>query len=405
MADTEVVIYYGPPSWFHERVGEAKTKNFVELMMKSDEERRQLTVHVPGADVEPEPKPKRPRRVVVESSDFASLNEHVITNFAQHVRNVNPKQLLVNNPPSQVHEQIDRAYKKTTKVDRYTYPTFTIDTLLRFRNGFADHLIGQHRVKEIVLAAMYPLAQPRRTRPVVLMLYGPSGVGKTQTAQFINSLLGGSLLRKQFSMYHSEKFTSYLFGGSHSEPSLAHDLLDRESGVILIDEFDKANPVFHSAFYELFDTGEFVDKNYSVNLGPCLIICTSNYESEDDVRHALGDALFSRFDALIEFEPLSAAETLQVIERIVDDRLTNMTEGERTHIDREDLLARLHVLADNSSNVRTLGKTIETTMSILLVRAALDTSTAPTPSRDLNGAHRAAEDQADLRPEGGAPLG
>ena len=76
------------------------------------------------------------------------------------------------------------------------------------------------------------------------MFYGPSGVGKTETAHFLNSLLGGELLRKQFSMFHSDKFTSYLFGGSHNESSFALDLLNRESGVILIDEFDKAYPLF-----------------------------------------------------------------------------------------------------------------------------------------------------------------
>ena len=137
--------------------------------------------------------------------------------------------------------------------------------------------------------------------------------GKTETAQFVNGLLGGTLLRKQFSMFHNEKFASYLFGGTHSEASFARDLLDRESGVILIDEFDKANSVFHSAFYQLFDGGAFEDKNYSIELGPSLIICTSNYGTEDEIRKALGDALYSRFDSLVHFKPLSKKEIRQAV--------------------------------------------------------------------------------------------
>lgn len=51
-----------------------------------------------------------------------------------------------------------------------------------------------------------------------------------------------------------------------TKKSFAKDLLDRESNIILLDEFDKANPVFHSAFYQLFDEGKYEDQNYYVKL-------------------------------------------------------------------------------------------------------------------------------------------
>ena len=47
---------------------------------------------------------------------------------------------------------------------------------------------------------------------------------------------------------------------------LQKDLLGRESDVILLDEFDKANPIFHSAFYQLFDDGIYEDTNYYLEL-------------------------------------------------------------------------------------------------------------------------------------------
>lgn len=93
-------------------------------------------------------------------------------------------------------------------------------------------------------------------------------------------------------MFQCEKFASCLFGGTHVEASFARDLLDRSSGVILIDEFDKANNIFRSAFCEVFDEGVFEDKNYRAQLGPALVICTSNYGSGEEIRQALGDALF-----------------------------------------------------------------------------------------------------------------
>lgn len=369
--DTKVVIYYGPLSWFGGQLGDKRRIGLLDIVYERDEANRRHIHVIEGQEVSPsEGAAPRLKRVAAESSDYSSLNEHVITNFAGLVRSINPEYLHLHNPPARVHSQLERAF--TTEVKRYEYPVVTQDTLVRFRDGFAGHLVGQATVKERMLAALYPLTTERRTKPVVLMFYGPSGVGKTETAQFVNGLLGGTLLRKQFSMFHNDKFASYLFGGSHSEASFARDLLDRESGVILIDEFDKANSVFHSAFYQLFDGGVFEDKNYIVELGHSLIICTSNYRTEDEIRRALGDALYSRFDSLVHFEPLSRNEICQVIDRIVDDRVSKLTPDERAALQSENIKTKLYSVAAKIGNVRKLGKLVDEVISLKLVRVVLN---------------------------------
>lgn len=370
-SDTKVSVYYGPLSWFDEQVKDLTCDSLMDIVYARDESKRELRVIVPGQEESDPTEPERPEHVVAESGDYASLNEHAITNFAGLIRSIDPEHLHLHNPPAHIQAQMERVFS-ATNVERYKYPMVTRDTLVRIRSGFGDHLVGQAAVKDTLLAALYPLTTHRRTKPVVLMFYGPSGVGKTETAQFVNDLLGGTLLRKQFSMFHNDKFASYLFGGTHGESSFAHDLLDRESGVILIDEFDKANAVFHSAFYQLFDSGVFEDKNYSVQVGPCLIICTSNYGSEKEIREALGDALYSRFDSLIAFQPLSRDEVLQVIDRVVRARLAELSPAEQKHLDVGFLMARLGPVADNLANVRKLRKTVDELISLILVRALLD---------------------------------
>lgn len=369
--DPTVSIYYGPASWSKGHVRDLERVGLLDVVYERDEANRRHTHIVEGQEpAEAGQAPKRAKHVVAESSDYASLNEHVITNFTGLVRSINPKQLHLHNPPAHVHEQLARTF--ATVVTRYTYPVVTRDTLVSFRDGFAEHLVGQASVKESLLAALYPLTTARRTKPVVLMFYGPSGVGKTETAQFVNGLLGGTLLRKQFSMFHNDKFASYLFGGTHSEASFARDLLDRESGVILIDEFDKANSVFHSAFYQLFDGGVFEDKNYNVELGPSLIICTSNYGTEEEIRKALGDALYSRFDSLVHFKELSKVEIRQVIDRLVDNRFGQLATEEQKLLDPVELKETVYPVADRSRNVRKLGKLVDEVISLVLVRAVLD---------------------------------
>lgn len=369
-SDTKVTVYYGPLAWFEKRLGKGSRRYLLDAVNERDEARRRIRHTVDGQESTEEPPAPRPDRLIAMSSDYASVNEHAITNFVGLVREINPKQLLLHNPPELIHTQLDRVFK--TKVESFTYPVVTRDTLIKFRDGFADHLVGQQRVRERMVAALYPLTTERRNKPVVLMFYGPSGVGKTETALFINGLLGGKLLRKQFSMFHSDKFASYVFGGTHSESSFARDLLDRSSGVILIDEFDKANAVFHSAFYEVFDEGVFEDKNYRVQLGPALIICTSNYGSEDEMRQALGDALYSRFDALIPFEPLSPDEIKQVIDRLVDGRFEALSPDERVALDSDEIKSLLHARASSTGNVRKLGKLVDEVISLVLVRSILN---------------------------------
>lgn len=384
-SDTKIVVYYGPLSWFQGQAKKKNTQGLLESVFAYDELVREIRVVVPPQDGEtPQEKPrwKRPKSLVAESGDYASLQEHVITNFPGLIRALNPKEIHLHNPPAQVHAQLERTFGGggTFSVRRYEYPTVTRDTLLRFNDGFEDHLVGQLDVRDSLLAALYPLTRASNSKPTVVMFYGPSGVGKTETAQFINGLLGGTLMRKQFSMFHTDKFASYVFGGGHAEASFARDLLDRESGVILIDEFDKANSVFHSAFYQLFDGGVFEDKNYRVDVGRALIVCTSNYASETEIREALGDALYSRFDALVAFESLAKDQVTAIIARLVDDRFESLDADEKRVIDAEFVKQRLKPLAGSGGNIRKLGKLADEMISILLVRELLS-ERPPAPDR------------------------
>jgi ATP-dependent Clp protease ATP-binding subunit ClpA len=388
VSDIAVEIYFGPHSWFEGHIDVEKDSSFLDLIYDEAAEHRQVVVvdqRGEAGDGDDKPaKRKRLDTVYVFSADYASVTDHVITNFAGYIRRLNPKRLLLQNPPTPIVAQVERVLKATT--ERYAYPTVTTEVLRELDNGFAKAVIGQDAVKNRLLAALYPLSKGQ-TRPVVAMFYGPSGVGKTETAKYVNKLLGGELMRQQFSMFHSDKFGDYIFGGTHSEASFARDLLDRTSGVILLDEFDKAHSVFHSAFYELFDGGAFKDKNYALDVGPAVIICTSNYLSESEVRNALGDALYSRFDLVVEFQRLSPESLLTVVDLMVDDEVKALSGGELELLDVEDLRGRLRQVALKATNVRNLRKLVAEVFSSRLVRAVLeaDDTAEPVPGgRDVS---------------------
>jgi len=380
--NTVVTIYYGPRAWFDRRLKKrGEYELLLDIVYERDEATRRHVLVVKGQEVEDENRyAPRPEHVVAASSDYANLNEHVITNFAGLIVSIDPVHLHLHNPPKSVHEQLEHRFK--VRVKRYKYPVVTRSVLHRFNAEYNHRLVGQSSAKDNLLAALYPLTTSRRDRPIVLMFYGPSGVGKTETAQFISDLAGGKLFRKQFSMFQNDKFASYVFGGTHAEASFARDLLDRESGVILIDEFDKANPIFHSAFYQLFDDGIFEDRNYHVQLGRSLIICTSNYMNREEVRKELGDALCSRFDLLVPFKRLRKDEIVQVMDRLIDHHYSALTTDEQGRVDPDKLRANLHSHAHRIENIRELDRLTETIFSMELVHAILgdqDSSDATLP--------------------------
>ena len=184
-------------------------------------------------------------------------------------------------------------------------------------------------------------------------------------------LLGGVLLRKQFSMYQNNEFSNYLFGGKHNQKSFAKDLLARDSNVILLDEFDKANPVFHSAFYQLFDEGVYVDKNFTVKMQNSVIICTSNYMSEKEIKSALGEPIFSRFDVIIKFEKLKANAIYKIMEKEFDKQYSVLDKYEQDIIDKCDIKDKIFALSTRLENARQIRKIIREAFSAALIQELL----------------------------------
>lgn len=160
-------------------------------------------------------------------------------------------------------------------------------------------------------------------------------------------------------MYQSGEFGNYVFGGNHTESSLARDLLDRESNVILFDEFDKPNQIFYSAFYQMFDEGVFEDKNYKVNLKNSIIICTSNFSDTKDIVNSLGEPIYSRIDDVIQFNPLDPDTIKELIQISLAKNYGELNEDDKQLVDYEQTLKVLFELGNGVSNARLVDKMVK----------------------------------------------
>ena len=231
--------------------------------------------------------------------------------------------------------------------------------LKKVYSELCENVLGQKNCKQQIISGLYRLTAEKTEKPVVLMLYGPSGVGKTESAKSISRSLGGELLRVQFSMMQTEEAHNYVFGAGHAKSSLAKDMLGRESNVILIDEFDKVNPVFYNAFYELFDEGKYVDSNYSVDLKDTIFLCTCNFNSEEEIKRILGPAMYSRIGCCIEFEQLEKAQKEIIIRAWYDKVIERLEKDEKKAIEDTDILEWFLKNADRYDNIRLLKTRLE----------------------------------------------
>ena len=297
---------------------------------------------------------------VVRADDYGSVLEHVLSNFVNVVTlNHDIGTLYLHNPPRRVRESLQSAYGDEIEYVHSEYPNITREVLKTIYDNLRSDILGQDDCKKQLISGMYRLISNSKRKPVVLMLYGPSGVGKTESAKSISKTMGGELLRVQFSMMQTTEAYKYVFGAEHSKSSFAKDMMARESNVILIDEFDKVNPAFYNAFYELFDEGRYVDTNYNVDLGQAVFLCTCNFSNEQEIKQALGPAMFSRIGCCIEYQELSTDQKKSIIQSWYETVLSRLQEDERVIIQDTDILEWFLENAERYDNIRILKTKLE----------------------------------------------
>jgi len=355
---SNIVIFYGSRIKFDELLPN-EYRTLTELVYENDKETKHMVIYMQGQEPEEESKKKiRINNFVVGSDEYSGVREHVIVNFNNFLSKFDCDSVFLHNPPLQISNQIERLFTEV-KIIHQEYSTINIEKLKNINSKYDGRVIGQMSAKQELLQSLFPLTLPNREKPVVVLLYGRSGIGKTETAKIISEIIGEPLFRKQFSMYQNSQFSTYLFGGANYEKSFAKDLLDRESNVLLLDEFDKAHPSFHSAFYQLFDEGIFEDTNYYLELKKSVIICTSNYKNLDEIEEKLGSPIYNRFDKIIYFEDLSNESKQKIGQKLIN-KISKEYNIELT----SDILARLCLTFNECDNVRQINNLIQDTFAL-----------------------------------------
>ena len=135
------------------------------------------------------------------------------------------------------------------------------------------------------MTARANLSDPNR--PIaVLMLAGPSGVGKTETALALAEQLYGTesnVITINMSEFQEAHTVSTLKGappgyvGYGEGGVLTEAVRRRPYSVVLLDEIEKAHKDVHEIFFQVFDKGQMEDgSGRLINFRNCVIILTTN---------------------------------------------------------------------------------------------------------------------------------
>jgi ATP-dependent Clp protease ATP-binding subunit ClpA len=172
---------------------------------------------------------------------------------------------------------------------------------------------------------------------------GPTGVGKTEVAKQLASILGVELLRFDMSEYMEKHAVSRLIGAppgyvGFDQGGLLTDGVDQHPhSVLLLDEIEKAHPDVYNILLQVMDHGKLTDHNgRQVDFRNVILIMTSNAGAADMAKAAIGfgrerregedtaaiERTFTpefrnRLDAVISFAPLGREIILQVVEKFV----------------------------------------------------------------------------------------
>ncbi|MEM9708212.1 MAG: ATP-dependent Clp protease ATP-binding subunit ClpA [Pseudomonadota bacterium] len=172
---------------------------------------------------------------------------------------------------------------------------------------------------------------------------GPTGVGKTEVAKQLASILGVEMLRFDMSEYMEKHAVSRLIGAppgyvGFDQGGLLTDGVDQHPHcVLLLDEIEKAHPDVFNILLQVMDHGTLTDHNgRSVDFRNVILIMTSNAGAAEQAKAAIGfgrdrregedkaaiERTFTpefrnRLDAVISFAPLARDTISQVVEKFV----------------------------------------------------------------------------------------
>jgi ATP-dependent Clp protease ATP-binding subunit ClpA len=168
-------------------------------------------------------------------------------------------------------------------------------------------VFGQDKAIEVLSTAMKLSRAGLRDpdKPIGSFLFsGPTGVGKTEVARQLASIMGIPLQRFDMSEYMERHSVSRLIGAppgyvGYDQGGLLTDAVDQQPHcVLLLDEIEKAHPDLFNILLQVMDHGKLTDHHgKTVDFRNVVLIMTTNAGAADMASQGIGFGNVSKEDA------------------------------------------------------------------------------------------------------------
>lgn len=216
-------------------------------------------------------------------------------------------------------------------------------------DNFKYEIVGQTEAKNLIVDKLVSVTCGFGSdeKPVAtLLLNGPTGVGKTQTAKSIaKNFFGGKIYTIDMTNFKNSADMAILTGsapgyiGYNDKNPFIEFVKENPRSVLLFDEIDKASPSVLPFMMRLLDEGKFTSaKGEVLDVSGCVIVATTNQTANvsqnspnknlEELSAHSGDSgspflkeFMGRFDEILNYSALTAEEMRMILKQKLDKRI------------------------------------------------------------------------------------
>lgn len=274
-------------------------------------------------------------------------------------------------------------------------------TIKDFDRIFKERIIGQDQVIKPfwdILKKWY--VGIRNNKPIgSMLLCGPTGVGKTETAKLLSETTFGTLITLDMSEYQTEIDATKIIGvapgyaGYDQGAGILDKIAANPRCIILFDEIEKAHYKIFDLLLQVLDEGRLTDhKGNIVSFSECLIICTTNAHYSE-LQH-LGNKergkmisiltqtfrkeFLARFNDVLKYNPLSDDTMYTIFDMKMEHELNDLSKASQVEIiiiedeNYYNVKTSLVGAMDNDLGARELGRIINQDIISKMITIIID---------------------------------